>query len=457
MLTLDGRIIINKDEQPDKIVKPTRKEPKQDDHRFEKTSEVDISKTTSKEKTEEVDISSISKTSNDNIQNIKSDLGNNSSKPEIEDTNELSSNELSEKALNTEESNASDTLSFLDILQGGTKVTETTNEEKNNEAALLEDPEEDTDTQSPGFDAVDDLLEQEISSSFSDNSSSVFVEEDEAVIEVENSVNGTADKEKKIGKNESDHVLPEIDLASSEDTENGAKKDQGFHDETLEMLSTNMSDDKSGDDYESSALVEVTDNSSDNFNNTSAFVEENNDDTGIFIELFSASSDAGPDETDMLPMFSDPQDVFIKKRKSISNSNKHPDAVSPEETRNQLKEKEGLLIEGLRYYKRKEFEQAIVKFTDAVKKYPNFKEAHSILGNAFFRTGQLEEAMKAYFNVIKMDSTDATARENIGVIYANRGEYSQAVDQWKKILKHDPSRADIKLKINEALDLIGHK
>ncbi|KAA3659594.1 MAG: tetratricopeptide repeat protein, partial [Calditrichaeota bacterium] len=454
MLTLDGRIIINKDEPPEREQEESGPKETSTGENLEKTSEVDITHSSTKEKTEELDISSLSKPAGDKTP--KKD-----EKVPVEDKEQPTSgtgeSEIEESGLDKEDTTQQDTLSFLDILQGGAKTPEQENSDEGEEAIDGDDEKTKDESKSPTYDAVDDLLEQEISSSFSQNSSSVFVEEDEVSRDVDEDVNGAAAKEKKISKKEEDAVLPQNNSSEngqqeSDDTLN----ESGFHDETLEMLSTGITSDDKDEEYSSSALVEVGNDDNEDFG-TEDGEDENQDDTGIFIELFSAASDAEPDDSDMLPMFSDPQDVFVKKRKKATSTTNQNKKSSSEENRKQLKEKEGLLIEGLRYYKSKEFEQAIVKFNDAVNKYPNFKEAHSILGNAFFRTGQYESAIEAYLSVIKLDSTDATARENIGVIFANQGEYSKAVDQWKKILKHDPSRADIKIKIDEALDLIGQK
>lgn len=117
-------------------------------------------------------------------------------------------------------------------------------------------------------------------------------------------------------------------------------------------------------------------------------------------------------------------------------------------------EREQLLVEGLRFYKRHEFDRAIAQFRRAVEKYPDFKEAHSILGNAYFRKCQYTEATSSYNRVLELDPVDTTAHENMGVIYANQGQLDKAVQQWQKIVEIDPRREDIKRKIRKAMELL---
>lgn len=118
-----------------------------------------------------------------------------------------------------------------------------------------------------------------------------------------------------------------------------------------------------------------------------------------------------------------------------------------------LEKKEMILISGIKYYKNKDYENAIKEFKKVIEIYPDFKEAHSILGNAYFRNKMYSEAAKAYERVKQMDPEDITAYENMGVIYANRGNYKQAVEEWKRVLELNPERTDIMKKIKKALQM----
>jgi len=113
-------------------------------------------------------------------------------------------------------------------------------------------------------------------------------------------------------------------------------------------------------------------------------------------------------------------------------------------------EREQLLIAGLRHYKLQNFDDAIREFRIAIARYPNFKEAHSILGNAYFRNRMFDEAATSYRRVKELDPADTTAFENMGVIHANRGEYLEAMREWQRVLEIDPGRDDIRRKIELA-------
>ncbi|NIR52436.1 SpoIIE family protein phosphatase [candidate division KSB1 bacterium] len=126
----------------------------------------------------------------------------------------------------------------------------------------------------------------------------------------------------------------------------------------------------------------------------------------------------------------------------------------PRKSAHDLNEREHDLIKGIKYYKNKRYDDAIKEFKRVIDRYPDYKEAHSILGNAYFRNGMYDEACRAYEKVKRLDSGDVTAYENMGVIYANRGQYEWAVNEWKKVLELSPDRKDIERKIQKALLMI---
>lgn len=120
-------------------------------------------------------------------------------------------------------------------------------------------------------------------------------------------------------------------------------------------------------------------------------------------------------------------------------------------------DRERLLIAGLRHYKNQRFQEAIAEFENAIRIYPDFKEAFSILGNAYFRNRMYEQAANAYLRVKEMDPYDTTAYENMGVIHANRGEYMEAMKEWQRVLEIDPGRDDIRKKIERASRMLTRK
>lgn len=167
-------------------------------------------------------------------------------------------------------------------------------------------------------------------------------------------------------------------------------------------------------------------------------------DSGSFADLIQAIDD----EIVFIPG-SNSKKAASKLEKRSQNGN--GEAVKPSQ---HLTDREKVLIKGIRYYKNKEYSNAIHEFKKVLKEFPDYKEAHSILGNAYFRNQMYNEAAFAYQKVKELDPADITAYENLGVIYANRGNYKEAVGEWKKVLEINPDRSDIKEKIKKALRMI---
>ena len=144
----------------------------------------------------------------------------------------------------------------------------------------------------------------------------------------------------------------------------------------------------------------------------------------------------------------------IEVKKEPADQEKSDKKFANRTKKNEISDKEVKLINGIRYYKNKEYEKAIDEFQKVIETYPDYKEAHSILGNAYFRIRKYDEASSAYQRVRQLDPKDETAYENMGVIYANRGEYKQALGEWKRVLELNPERTDIKDKIKKTLRMI---
>ncbi len=112
------------------------------------------------------------------------------------------------------------------------------------------------------------------------------------------------------------------------------------------------------------------------------------------------------------------------------------------------------LLLGLKYYREQKYRFAVDEFLKVIRKFPDFKEAHSILGNAYYHLGEIEEAIKAYKKVKELDPNDTDSYENTGVIYANQGRFDEAIEEWERVIEIDPSRKDIVEHIREAKALL---
>jgi serine phosphatase RsbU (regulator of sigma subunit)/anti-sigma regulatory factor (Ser/Thr protein kinase)/TolA-binding protein len=175
-------------------------------------------------------------------------------------------------------------------------------------------------------------------------------------------------------------------------------------------------------------------------------------------EEFSFSDLLNEIESDI--SFFDRQE-FIKESSMISFDEQHDDKVESADSASSdefasptsaLQEKD--LALGLKYYREKNYNQAVEHFAQIIKKYPNFKEALSILGNAYYRNNQIDLAIRSYQRVKQLDPFDVDAYENIGVIYANMGNLDDAIKEWKTLLEIKPDREDISIKIKKAKELL---
>jgi serine phosphatase RsbU (regulator of sigma subunit)/anti-sigma regulatory factor (Ser/Thr protein kinase)/TolA-binding protein len=123
--------------------------------------------------------------------------------------------------------------------------------------------------------------------------------------------------------------------------------------------------------------------------------------------------------------------------------------------KNQIQNKHLLL--GLKYYRKGKYKKAVEQFNDVIVKYPYFKEAYSILGNAYYHANMVNEAVEVYKRVKKIDPGDTDSYENTGVIYANQGMLGEAIKEWKMVVKIDPKRKDILNHIEEAKQILKQK
>ncbi|MGH7454034.1 MAG: tetratricopeptide repeat protein, partial [bacterium] len=172
-----------------------------------------------------------------------------------------------------------------------------------------------------------------------------------------------------------------------------------------------------------------------------------------------------PEEEDELLKSATPTPFPAMRREDITSAAVKPHSNAAPERRQEGRngagrredDRERLLIAGLRHYKNQRFKEAIAEFEKAIRIYPDFKEAFSILGNAYFRNRMYDQAANAYVRVKEMDPYDTTAYENMGVIYANRGEYMEAMKEWQRVLEIDPGRDDIRKKIERASRMLTRK
>lgn len=150
---------------------------------------------------------------------------------------------------------------------------------------------------------------------------------------------------------------------------------------------------------------------------------------------------------------SEENDFMNFSNSQVTNDSEDSDSFPSKQ--DPLREKH--LILGLKFYNEHNYEQAVEQFLQVTKIYPEFKEAFSILGNSYYRSHQYEKAVSAYLRVKELDPKDTDAYENTGVIYANNGKFREAIGEWKKLLELDPGRDDISNHITKAEKLLKNR
>lgn len=339
------------------------------------------------------------------------------------------------------------------------------------------DDEEESSHEENGLFAVEDLLEQEISNSFADGQSDVIIDEGHSheVVVTDSDENLSLAKDTELAENEhSVDDSQEVSIPDENSTDDEKQNETSFYEielaGTAETSEDVVNDDDTRDDSDLNGFHSAEDEQI-------IFLEQENgfhpsvDDSQLQIEPKPELSiqsqavdvpDYSADDTEI----PEADDSIYKAESELQSEvieldeecyDEDEPKLEPLYDKEQQFEKEQLLIEGLKHYKREEYDLAITKFKTTVEIFPDFKEAHSILGNAYFRLRHFDAAFLAYDRVLQLDPNDTTAHENLGVIFANQSKFDKAVYQWRKIIAMDPARVDIEEKIKKATDLLSEK
>lgn len=95
--------------------------------------------------------------------------------------------------------------------------------------------------------------------------------------------------------------------------------------------------------------------------------------------------------------------------------------------------------QGLLLYKEKQYAQAEVQFTEALKLRPNFALAANNLGFVFYKQEKYAEAARWFENAVKMDPSRAIAYMNLGDAYFRAGDKAKARAAYKTYLELTPN------------------
>ena len=92
-------------------------------------------------------------------------------------------------------------------------------------------------------------------------------------------------------------------------------------------------------------------------------------------------------------------------------------------------------IRGIAYGKKREYDQAIQDFDQALRLSPNDTTVFNNRGNAYYAKGDFDQAIKDYSEAIRLRPDFALAFNNRGDAYMRRHEYERAVEDFGEALR----------------------
>jgi Flp pilus assembly protein TadD len=101
---------------------------------------------------------------------------------------------------------------------------------------------------------------------------------------------------------------------------------------------------------------------------------------------------------------------------------------------------------------RRQLDEAISHYREAVLMNPNYKEARNGFGVALADRGNLGEAVVQYEEALRINPNFAEAHNNLAVALAREGKNDEAITHYTEALRLDPGYADAHNNLGVALD-----
>jgi tetratricopeptide (TPR) repeat protein len=98
---------------------------------------------------------------------------------------------------------------------------------------------------------------------------------------------------------------------------------------------------------------------------------------------------------------------------------------------------------GYEYFKKGQYEQAILEYNNALELNPQYVEAYVNRGNAYEAMGVHKDAIRDYNRAIELDPNYSGAYMNKGVVYARMGQYDQAISNISRGIDIDPKNGEM--------------
>lgn len=109
-----------------------------------------------------------------------------------------------------------------------------------------------------------------------------------------------------------------------------------------------------------------------------------------------------------------------------------PQAVVPHDP---IKAKEHF-EKGVNHSMNKEYDKAIVEYSESIRYNPGVAAAHSNLAFAYADSGNTDMAVKEHQRALEIDPAYANSYYGIAMIYEALGNKAEAIKSWEEFIKH---------------------
>jgi len=100
-------------------------------------------------------------------------------------------------------------------------------------------------------------------------------------------------------------------------------------------------------------------------------------------------------------------------------------------------------------------DEAILEYREAIRSDPALTKARYNLGNALVAAGRLDEAILQYREAIRLDPGDVEAHNNLGIAFARRGDLEEAIARYHDAIRLDGDFVEARNNLGGALAAQG--
>jgi len=111
---------------------------------------------------------------------------------------------------------------------------------------------------------------------------------------------------------------------------------------------------------------------------------------------------------------------------------------------------------GLAHYSKKNFDLAILDFTQAIRLEPYFTDSYLKRATAYANNNALDLAIVDFTQVIRLDPENVSAYEGRGLIYGLQKDFDRAIEDWEIALRIDPTNVETRRYLEMTREMRGY-